>query len=80
MIAILCGLALLTLSASGEEQTWDCPECGRTGNTGNYCGGCAHPDNNNRSAHFNTFTHAKTNLYTNSHTKASEHIAPPIKT
>ena len=43
-------------------------------------GPVARNDNNNRSAHFNTFTHAKTNLYTNSHTKASEHIAPPIKT
>ena len=27
----------------GESDTWDCPECGRPGNTGNYCGGCAHP-------------------------------------
>lgn len=29
--------------AHGESNTWDCPECGRSGNTGNYCGGCAHP-------------------------------------
>lgn len=27
----------------GEPMTWDCPECGREGNTGNYCGWCAHP-------------------------------------
>ena len=26
-----------------EHVAWDCPNCGRTGNTGNYCGGCAHP-------------------------------------
>ena len=26
-----------------ETPAWDCPECGRIGNTGNYCGGCAHP-------------------------------------
>ena len=42
VIAILCGLTLFILSASGEGQVWDCP-CGRTGNTGNYCGECAHP-------------------------------------
>lgn len=30
-------------SAITENQTWDCPECGKTGNTRNYCGGCAHP-------------------------------------
>ena len=22
---------------------WNCPECGRSGNTGNYCGNCGHP-------------------------------------
>ena len=42
VIAILCGLTIFILSASGEGQVWDCP-CGRTGNTGNYCGECAHP-------------------------------------
>ena len=26
-----------------ENITWDCTECGRTGNTGNYCGGCSNP-------------------------------------
>ena len=36
-------LVLLSLSVFGERSPWDCPECGRTGNTGNYCGGCAHP-------------------------------------
>ncbi len=30
-------------SADADQSSWDCPECGRTGNTGNYCGGCAHP-------------------------------------
>lgn len=29
--------------AIGEHIAWDCPGCGRTGNTGNYCGSCAHP-------------------------------------
>ncbi len=29
--------------AIGERTPWDCPECGRKGNTGNFCGGCAHP-------------------------------------
>ena len=31
------------ITATAEHAPWDCPECGRTGNTGNYCGGCAHP-------------------------------------
>ena len=25
------------------EGTWDCPQCGRKGNTDNYCENCAHP-------------------------------------
>ena len=25
-----------------NDGTWNCPDCGRTGNKGNYCGGCAH--------------------------------------
>lgn len=36
-------LVFLSLSAFGERSPWDCPECGRTGNIGNFCGGCAHP-------------------------------------
>ncbi len=35
-------MSLLSNSFSGQVL-WDCPECGRTGNAGNYCGGCAHP-------------------------------------
>ena len=46
LVSILL-LAALLVSASGfgssEAAVWDCPECGRTGNTGNFCGGCAHP-------------------------------------
>lgn len=34
---------VLAFPASGESQIWDCPECNRSGNTGNYCGECAHP-------------------------------------
>ena len=26
-----------------ENIPWDCPECGRTGNTGHFCGSCAYP-------------------------------------
>ncbi len=26
-----------------DSTPWDCPECGRTGNTDNYCGNCLHP-------------------------------------
>ena len=42
-IVIILVLLFVTLNATGEHCAWDCPECGRTGNTGNYCGGCAHP-------------------------------------
>ena len=42
MGSLLQGM-MLTARAEGEKQVWDCPECGRTGNKGNYCGGCAHP-------------------------------------
>ena len=36
-------LLLTTIVCNSEATVWDCPECGRTGNTGNYCGSCAHP-------------------------------------
>ena len=36
-------LAGAVCPAGGERAPWDCPECGRTGNTGNFCGGCGCP-------------------------------------
>ena len=36
-------LLLSTIVCYSEGTAWDCPECGRIENTGNYCGGCAHP-------------------------------------
>ena len=36
-------LMICIFSAYGESSSWDCPDCGRTGNTGNFCGGCACP-------------------------------------
>jgi len=50
--AIILWLAMLACSSvlylgnfcAGEEyRLWDCPGCGRTGITKNYCGSCAHP-------------------------------------
>ena len=35
--------SLLPCMTSAEESSWDCPNCGRQGNTGNFCGGCAQP-------------------------------------
>ena len=29
--------------AIAEHGNWDCPDCGRKDNTGNYCGTCAYP-------------------------------------
>ena len=40
---IVLMLICLAFVVHGESDTWDCPECGRTGNTGNFCGGCAYP-------------------------------------
>lgn len=43
-VTILLLVSTLLLNTALCEQTaWNCPECGRTGNTGNYCGNCAHP-------------------------------------
>ena len=42
-IVMVILLVFALLPANGEKSLWDCPECGRTGNTGNYCGNCAHP-------------------------------------
>lgn len=44
-IAITVFLVLWAISFDviGEHSSWDCPGCGRTGNTGNYCGGCGCP-------------------------------------
>ena len=42
VISILLIIAV-ALCAYGEKVSWDCPNCGRTGNMGNYCGSCAHP-------------------------------------
>ena len=43
LMIMFISLMFFSLAAYSESSTWDCPECGRTGNTGNYCGGCAHP-------------------------------------
>ena len=36
-------LVFCSVFANGEIYAWNCPDCGRTGNTGNYCGNCSHP-------------------------------------
>ncbi len=38
---LICSMPPCTSLA--ERSPWKCPECGRTGNTGNFCGNCAHP-------------------------------------
>ena len=40
LLALIC---LFTSISNSERAAWDCPECGRKGNTGNFCGNCAHP-------------------------------------
>ena len=42
IISLLFVYSLLP-TAFCELSAWNCPACGRTGNTGNYCGSCAHP-------------------------------------
>ncbi|MBQ6513421.1 MAG: sel1 repeat family protein [Clostridia bacterium] len=41
--AVLLTAAFIISGAWGEQASWDCPECGRTGNTRKFCGGCGHP-------------------------------------
>ena len=41
MIAV--SLLVMTATAICEHAIWDCPECGRTGNKGKFCGECGHP-------------------------------------
>ena len=44
IVTFIALIVLFTASlAKGEHVAWNCPECGRVGNTGNYCGSCAHP-------------------------------------
>ena len=38
IILILC----TSFSAYSQNAPWNCPSCGRTSNTGNFCGGCGH--------------------------------------
>ena len=43
VVVLLALICLFTVMANGEREAWDCPECGRKGNTGKFCGNCAHP-------------------------------------
>ena len=47
LVSVLTGFILLSLlllcPVSAERTTWDCPNCGRKGNTDNFCGSCAQP-------------------------------------
>lgn len=43
LVIMVALLICTTLGSYADNATWDCPECGRTGNTGNFCGSCAHP-------------------------------------
>ena len=46
ILAILLSMAILfssMLTVSAENDSWDCPGCGRIGNKGNFCGSCGQP-------------------------------------
>ena len=43
IVAVCFILALTPVFGQSEQKTWDCPECGRTGNTGAFCGNCGYP-------------------------------------
>ena len=45
LIILLLFLMILfqTMAMAVEKSPWNCPECGRKGNTGKFCGGCGHP-------------------------------------
>ena len=42
---VLLAFTLLTIITTGygEHELWDCPDCGRKENKGNYCGECGYP-------------------------------------
>ncbi len=40
VIILLIGLLSAAANGIGEGVAWDCPKCGRTGNTGAFCGTC----------------------------------------
>ncbi len=42
IIVVALTVLFSVCTAVGEQDTWDCPECGRKGNTGKFCGNCAH--------------------------------------
>ena len=42
-ISFLLLVVFLFAACSAEQASWDCPECGRKSNLGNFCGNCAHP-------------------------------------
>ena len=41
LIAVL--VAVVTVTGLCEHSAWDCPECGKKGNTRKFCGECGHP-------------------------------------
>ena len=43
MAALVMIILFSVLPVCCEGSEWDCPKCGKAGNTGNYCGICAHP-------------------------------------
>ena len=40
---LLLIILILTFSMPAIAETWDCPNCGETGNAGNFCGKCGNP-------------------------------------
>jgi len=49
MRKLCCAFLILIMAVTfvfgsmAEGGTWDCPSCGRTGNTGKFCGSCGQP-------------------------------------
>ena len=43
VISLVLVCSLLSDFSLAEQAPWTCPECGRTDNTGKFCGTCAHP-------------------------------------
>ena len=43
ILIIAVFLVFACVVSAAEESSWDCPDCGRKGNTGSFCGGCGRP-------------------------------------
>ena len=87
IMAVLLAIMPIMQAAFCESAAWDCPGCGKTGNTGNFCGNCAHPrpdtdpaDGSPGSGQTLTSASAESILPDNPSESTQSQASPPAKT